>query len=70
MIRDEAQQKGTGGCSAKFPLERGVPITAITEAVYSRALSGRPVQRRTDRGVRAHQAEAQGGGIREPDKIR
>jgi 6-phosphogluconate dehydrogenase len=46
MIRDEAEQKGTGRWTAQSALDLGVPITAITEAVYARALSGRPAQRR------------------------
>ena len=45
MIRDEAEQKGTGRWTAQSALDLGVPITAITEAVYARALSGRPAQR-------------------------
>ncbi len=45
MIRDEAEQKGTGRWTAQSALELGVPITAITEAVFARALSGRPAQR-------------------------
>jgi len=38
-ILDEAEQKGTGRWAAQSALELGVPITAITEAVYARALS-------------------------------
>jgi len=38
-ILDEAEQKGTGRWTAQSALELGVPITAITEAVYARALS-------------------------------
>lgn len=45
MIRDEAEQKGTGRWTAQSALDLGVPITAITEAVYARSLSGRPAQR-------------------------
>ena len=45
LIRDEAEQKGTGRWTAQSALDLGVPITAITEAVYARALSGRPAQR-------------------------
>ena len=45
MIVDEAEQKGTGRWTAQSALDLGVPITAITEAVYARALSGRPAQR-------------------------
>jgi len=38
-ILDEAEQKGTGRWTAQSALELGVPLTAITEAVYARALS-------------------------------
>ena len=55
-IVDEAEQKGTGRWTAQSALELGVPITAITEAVFARALSGRPAQRRA--------AEAALGGLR------
>ena len=44
-IVDEAEQKGTGRWTAQSALELGVPLTAITEAVYARALSGRRSQR-------------------------
>jgi 6-phosphogluconate dehydrogenase len=56
MIRDEAEQKGTGRWTAQSALDLGVPITAITEAVFARALSGRPAQRQA--------AEAALGGLR------
>jgi 6-phosphogluconate dehydrogenase len=39
VIVDEAEQKGTGRWTAQDALERGVPLTAITEAVYARTLS-------------------------------
>jgi 6-phosphogluconate dehydrogenase len=39
-ILDEAEQKGTGRWTAQSALDLGVPLTAITEAVYARALSG------------------------------
>ncbi len=51
MILDEAEQKGTGRWTAQSALELGVPITAITEAVYARALSGRRGQRRAAEAV-------------------
>jgi 6-phosphogluconate dehydrogenase len=38
-ILDEAEQKGTGRWTAQSALDLGVPLTAITEAVYARALS-------------------------------
>jgi 6-phosphogluconate dehydrogenase len=44
-IVDEAEQKGTGRWTAQSALELGVPITAITEAVYARALSARRATR-------------------------
>ncbi len=71
MIVDEAEQKGTGRWTAQSALDLGVPITVITEAVFARALSGRPKQRQA--------AEAALGGLRggsrdagqaEIDKIR
>ena len=40
-ILDKAEQKGTGRWTAQSSLELGVLITAITEAVYARALSSR-----------------------------
>ena len=40
-ILDEAEQKGTGRWTAQNALELGAPLTAITEAVFARSLSGR-----------------------------
>jgi 6-phosphogluconate dehydrogenase len=45
-ILDEAEQKGTGRWTAQSALDLGVPVTAITEAVYARALSARRDLRR------------------------
>jgi len=45
VILDQAEQKGTGRWTAQSALELGVPVTAITEAVYARALSSRKEQR-------------------------
>jgi 6-phosphogluconate dehydrogenase len=45
-ILDEAEQKGTGRWTAQSALDLGVPVTAITEAVYARALSARGDLRR------------------------
>ena len=71
MIRDEAEQKGTGRWTAQSALDLGVPITAITEAVYARALSGRPAQRaaaaKAFEGSRTRQKTATPGDL---DKIR
>jgi 6-phosphogluconate dehydrogenase len=45
-ILDEAEQKGTGRWTAQSALDLGVPVTAITEAAYARALSARRDLRR------------------------
>jgi 6-phosphogluconate dehydrogenase len=45
VILDEAEQKGTGRWTAQSALELGVPITAITEAVFARVLSSQKAQR-------------------------
>jgi len=61
-IVDEAEQKGTGRWTAQSALDLGVALTAITEAVYARALSARRTLRATAeaRFARAHAA------LREP----
>ena len=45
VIEDEAEQKGTGRWTSQSALELGVPLTAITEAVFARMLSSRKAQR-------------------------
>jgi len=71
MIRDEAEQKGTGRWTAQSALELGVPITAITEAVFARALSGRPAQRKAAETVLGGlRGEKHVAGQAEIDKIR
>jgi 6-phosphogluconate dehydrogenase len=47
VILDEAEQKGTGRWTAQNALELGVPLTAITEAVYARVLSAHRAMRMT-----------------------
>src|SRR5437762_8572750 len=44
-IEDEAEQKGTGRWTSQSALELGVPLTAITEAVFARMLSSHKAQR-------------------------
>jgi 6-phosphogluconate dehydrogenase len=44
-IEDEAEQKGTGRWTSQSALELGVPLTAITEAVFARVLSSQKAQR-------------------------
>ena len=46
-ILDQAEQKGTGRWTAQNALELGVPLTAITEAVYARVLSANRAMRLT-----------------------
>ncbi len=46
VILDEAEQKGTGRWTAQDALELGVPLTAITEAVFARGVSSFGEQRR------------------------
>jgi 6-phosphogluconate dehydrogenase len=45
VIRDEAEQKGTGKWTSQEALELGVPVTAITEAVFARFLSAQRERR-------------------------
>jgi 6-phosphogluconate dehydrogenase len=45
VILDAAEQKGTGRWTAQDALELGVPLTAITEAVFARGLSALKDQR-------------------------
>jgi 6-phosphogluconate dehydrogenase len=51
VILDEAQQKGTGKWSSQNALDLGVPVTAITEAVFARFLSAQKAQRARAAGV-------------------
>src|SRR5271166_2172143 len=63
-IVDEAEQKGTGRWAAQSALELGVPVTAITEAVYARALSSRRAMRREAEKTLPHPPQA----ARKPDR--
>jgi 6-phosphogluconate dehydrogenase len=45
LILDQAEQKGTGRWTSQSALDLGVPLTAITEAVFARALSARKAER-------------------------
>ena len=53
VILDEAEQKGTGRWTAQQALELGIPITAITEAVFARSLSAFKDERTAAAGVYA-----------------
>ncbi|MGD7001337.1 NADP-dependent phosphogluconate dehydrogenase [Corynebacterium halotolerans] len=50
VIVDAAGQKGTGRWTAKAALDLGIPVTAIGEAVFARALSGATSQRADAQG--------------------
>ncbi|MCU1457523.1 MAG: phosphogluconate dehydrogenase ((+)-dependent, decarboxylating) [Actinomycetia bacterium] len=45
VVKDEAEQKGTGRWTVQSALDFGVPITGIAEAVFARSLSGHADQR-------------------------
>ena len=45
LVLDKAAQKGTGKWTAQSALDLGIPVTAITEAVYARSLSAFKDQR-------------------------
>ena len=60
VIVDEAEQKGTGRWVAQDALELGIPLTAITEAVFARSLSALRPQR--DRASQTLAGPAPGGG--------
>jgi 6-phosphogluconate dehydrogenase len=61
VILDEAEQKGTGRWTAQHALELGVPVTAITEAVFARVLSAQKQARATAATVLAGP-----GGVKGP----
>ena len=68
VILDEAEQKGTGRWAAQSALELGVPVTAITEAVYARSLSAQRAMRLEMDKKTPHpalaEAQARNGGDR------
>jgi 6-phosphogluconate dehydrogenase len=53
VIVDQAEQKGTGRWTSQDALELGVPLTAITEAVFARGLSALREERAAASGVLA-----------------
>lgn len=46
VIQDAAEQKGTGRWTVQIALELGVPVSAISEAVFARSTSGHVEQRK------------------------
>lgn len=61
LILDEAEQKGTGRWTSQSALELGVPLTAITEAVFARALSARKAEREDASRILTGPAKSFGG---------
>jgi 6-phosphogluconate dehydrogenase len=57
MILDEAEQKGTGKWTSQHALDLGVPVTAITEAVFARFVSAQ----RERRAMAARELAGPGG---------
>jgi 6-phosphogluconate dehydrogenase len=51
VVRDAAEQKGTGRWTVQSALDLGVPVTGIAEAVFARSLSGHTEQREAARRV-------------------
>ncbi|VXA95623.1 NADP-dependent phosphogluconate dehydrogenase [Nocardioides sp. AX2bis] len=46
VVRDAAEQKGTGRWTVQSALDLGVPVTGIAEATFARSISGHTEQRR------------------------
>ncbi|MGK5742246.1 NADP-dependent phosphogluconate dehydrogenase [Micromonospora sp. URMC 103] len=51
IVRDQAEQKGTGRWTVQSALDLGIPITGIAEATFARSLSGHADQREAARGA-------------------
>lgn len=51
VVRDAAEQKGTGRWTVQSALDLGVPVTGIAEATFARSLSGHTEQRAAARAV-------------------
>ena len=60
VIVDQAEQKGTGRWTAQDALELGVPLTAITEAVFARSLSALRDERKAASTTLAGPSRGQG----------
>jgi 6-phosphogluconate dehydrogenase len=61
VILDEAEQKGTGKWTSLSALDLGIPVTAITEAVYARFLSALKQERAAAAQVLKGPAAGSGG---------
>jgi len=60
VILDEAAQKGTGKWASQSALDLGIPVTAITEAVFARFLSALKADRQAASRVLAGPRKAEG----------
>ena len=59
VVRDAAEQKGTGRWTVQSALDLGVPITGIAEATFARSLSGHTAQRAAAQKMFSTTPEAQ-----------
>ena len=59
VVRDAAEQKGTGRWTVQNALELGVPVTGIAEATFARSLSGHTEQLAAARAVFTTDPETQ-----------
>jgi 6-phosphogluconate dehydrogenase len=62
VILDEAGSKGTGVWTVQNSVGLGVPVSGIAEAVFARAVSSKPDQRRAVRGAVTSRPEIQEAG--------
>jgi 6-phosphogluconate dehydrogenase len=51
VVRDQAEQKGTGRWTVQIALDLGVPVSGIAEAVFARSLSGHGALREASRSL-------------------
>ncbi|GAB3667796.1 NADP-dependent phosphogluconate dehydrogenase [Nocardioides korecus] len=58
VVRDAAEQKGTGRWTVQSALDLGVPVTGIAEATFARSVSGHTAQREAARAVFSQTTEA------------
>ncbi|WP_030572177.1 NADP-dependent phosphogluconate dehydrogenase [Streptomyces aureocirculatus] len=60
VVRDQAEQKGTGRWTVQIALDLGVPVSGIAEAVFARSLSGHRELRDASRDLVGPKAEPLG----------
>jgi 6-phosphogluconate dehydrogenase len=68
VILDEAEQKGTGRWTVQSALDLGVPVSAIAEAVFARALSSQKREREAAARI-LHGPNTRAGGERDASLI-